>query len=481
MKLSTLIFSSSALLFSMASANVVLAEDNNQYFGLHKAEYNFLKNAAGWSDKQIESFAAKKRGKKVSVNQNKNTVTEKRTPTSITRTSSCSGSGSCSTSTSVSTTELTTSTNTAQTSSTTTDCSAFAEAGSKLNGWFLTEYDYFGDYTRSALAPTTATECAGKQYYQVSDSSYDGNKVTFRSASVEGPYKSQAAQFTFWLRAADAYSYQSIDFECALSKRNAKKLGKTLRTYPKQGVELKADQITQVTLDGPCDRASVFSSTNGDFQIINVEANYTVGPSSTTNTAQVKPTVANTKKTQTTEEKKSTSATTSSQPTSSKVKSLTNSANKQPVTAVATSTQHTATHEDQCDLYSNRHLFLEGWVNADRVLYGYEPQECPGKRVYELSGSYEGGHGDPGHKLRFSTRNAKKNAQLTFTLRAQQPNTEVTVSCMTRFPQKRYTKQLVELNANELTTFTLDNQCHKASLYTNNFETIEIMDIQATY
>lgn len=366
MRLSTLVFSSSALLLSLASTNVVLATENDQYFGLDKSEYNFLKNAAGWSDKKIESFAAKRLGTKTSTSQNKNTVTEVKTPTSIKRTSSCSGSGSCSsstsvsttelkptssqtkrtrtsrtrftetqatnlknkmypwlsntnnkteetntttqkttktftetktptsisgtssckgsgscsTSTSVSTTELASTTNNAQsknevkTSSNSVDCSAFADAGSKLNGWVLTEYDFFGDYTQSELTPVTSSACAGKQYYQVSDSGYDGNKVTFRSHRVEGAHKSQPAQFTFWLRAADAYSYQSVDFECTLSKRNAKKLGKKLRTYPKQGVELKADEITKVTLDGSCDRASVFSSLYGDFQIINVEASY---------------------------------------------------------------------------------------------------------------------------------------------------------------------------------------------------------------
>ncbi len=395
MRFSTLVFSSSALLLSLASTNVVLATENDQYFGLDKSEYNFLKNAAGWSDKKIESFAAKRLGTKASNNQNKSTVTETKTPTSITRTSSCSGSGSCSTSTSVSsteikptvsnktrttktrftenknsnlnnqwsswsnnnsnnnsrfsrtrftetqatnlknkmypwlsntnnkteetntttpkttktftetktptsinrtssckgsgscststsvsTTELASTTNNAQsknevkTSSNSVDCSAFADAGSKLNGWVLTEYDFFGDYTQSELTPVTSSACAGKQYYQVSDSGYDGNKVSFRSHRVEGAHKSQPAQFTFWLRAADAYSYQSVDFECTLSKRNAKKLGKKLRTYPKQGVELKADEITKVTLDGACDKATVFSSLYGDFQIINVEASY---------------------------------------------------------------------------------------------------------------------------------------------------------------------------------------------------------------
>ncbi|WP_027710099.1 hypothetical protein [Zooshikella ganghwensis] len=373
MKLSAFILSSSALLISSASSTIVLAEGNNQYFGLDKAEYNFLKNAAGWTDKEIETFSAKRLGTKASTNNNHKTVTtatetststsikrtssckgsgscststsvssteiqprssqkkratstrftdnnrsntnsqwsswfnnsnrhssrfahteetrvstpkrsqtftEVKTPSSITRTASCEGSGSCSSYTSVSTTELAATTNNPQpqnevkTNSLSADCSAFADMGSTLNGWMLTEYDFFGDYTQSELTAMTSSECAGKQYFLISDSGYDGNKVTFRSHRVEGAHKTQPAQFTFWLRAADAHSYQSVDFECTLSKRNAKKLGKKLRTYPKQGVELKADEITKVTLDGSCDRASVFSSIYGDFQIINVEARY---------------------------------------------------------------------------------------------------------------------------------------------------------------------------------------------------------------
>ncbi|MBU2709625.1 hypothetical protein [Zooshikella harenae] len=242
-----------------------------------KTNSNFSNQWNSWSNSNTNN---KTEESNTSTPKTTKTFTETKTPTSITRTSSCKGSGSCSTSTSVSTTELTSATNKSQTQDKAStaynaaDCSAFADANSKLNGWMLTEYDFFGDYTQSELTPATSSECTGKQYYQVSGSGYDGNKVTFRSHRVEGAHKSQPALFTFWLRAADAYSYQSVDFECTLSKRNAKKLGKKLRTYPKQGVELKADQITKVTLDGSCDRASVFSSVYGDFQIINVEASY---------------------------------------------------------------------------------------------------------------------------------------------------------------------------------------------------------------
>ncbi|MGI0115846.1 hypothetical protein [Zooshikella sp. RANM57] len=314
MKLSTVLFSSTAFLFSMASSNIVLAAEKSQNIETETRTPTSITRTSSCSGsvscststsvsttelKPTSSTTTSTTRTRFTENNNSNsnnqwsswfnnnnsnvtkTFTETKTPTSITRTSSCKGSGSCSSTTSVSTTELTPVTNKAQTqnqakatNNNAVDCSAFADAGSKLNGWFFIEFDFFGDYTRSELTPTTSAACAGKQYYQINESGYDGNKVTFRSSHVEGEHKSQPAQFTFWLRAADAYNYQSVDFKCTLSKRNATKLGKKLRTYPKQGVELKADQITKVILDGPCDSASVFSSVYGEFQIINVEASY---------------------------------------------------------------------------------------------------------------------------------------------------------------------------------------------------------------